>query len=60
MQCGRKPEPKREWRLLEAPYAASWRASGMEEQGEAFLKDGEISTGIGAPMTGIKIGRAHV
>jgi len=53
VQCGRKTESKREWRLLEAPHAASWRASGMEEQGEAFVKDGEITTGIGAPMTGI-------
>ena len=53
VQCGRKTESKREWRLLEAPHAASWRASGMEEQGEAFVKDGEITTGIGSPMTGI-------
>ena len=53
VQCGRKTESKREWRLLEAPHAASWRPSGVEEQGKAFVKDGEITTGIGAPMTGI-------
>ncbi|MBL9185528.1 MAG: DUF1080 domain-containing protein [Verrucomicrobiaceae bacterium] len=53
VQCGRKTESKREWRLLDAPHAASWRASGMDEQGKAFVKDGEITTGIGAPMTGI-------
>lgn len=52
-QCGRKAEPKREWHLLEAPHAALWKAAGMEEQGEAFVKDGEITTAIGAPMTGI-------
>lgn len=52
-QCGRQAEPKREWHLLDAPHAAAWRSSGMEEQGKAFVKDGEITTLIGAPMTGI-------
>ncbi|MFM7603924.1 MAG: DUF1080 domain-containing protein [Prosthecobacter sp.] len=52
-QCGGKTEKKREWSLLDAPHAAFWRSSGMEQQGEAFLKNGEITTVIGAPMTGI-------
>jgi hypothetical protein len=52
-QCGRKTETKRVWPLLDAPHAAFWRPSGMEHQGEALLKNGEITTGIGAPMTGI-------
>jgi hypothetical protein len=51
--CGRKTEPKREWHLLDAPHAAAWKPSGMENEGKAFVKDGEITTGIGAPMTGI-------
>ena len=51
--CGRKAELKREWRLLDAPHAAAWRPAGMENEGKAFVKEGEITTGIGAPMTGI-------
>ena len=53
VQCGRKAEPKREWHLLDAPHAASWKAAGMENEGKAFLKDGELTTSIGEPMTGI-------
>ena len=52
-QCGRKTEPKREWHLLDAPHAAAWKPAGMENEGKAFVKEGEITTGIGAPMTGI-------
>ena len=51
--CGRKAEPKREWHLLDAPHAAAWKPAGMENEGKAFLKDSELTTGIGEPMTGI-------
>jgi len=51
--CGRNAELKREWRLLDAPHAAAWKPAGMENEGKAFVKEGEITTGIGAPMTGI-------
>ena len=50
--CG--PAPRIEWKLLSDEFAPAWKASGMPEEGKAWIQDGEISLQPGQPMTGVR------
>lgn len=54
--CG--PPPRSEWKLLEEEFAASWRASGIAEEGGVSIKAGEIELQPGQPMTGARFDAA--
>ena len=42
------------WRLLDAPWAASWQAAGIPDQGGMMLRDGVLTLAAGQPMTGTR------
>lgn len=50
--CG--PAPRTEWKLLSDEFASAWKASGMPEEGQVLLQDGEIALHPGQPMTGVR------
>ncbi|OYW75548.1 MAG: hypothetical protein B7Z37_12840 [Verrucomicrobia bacterium 12-59-8] len=50
--CG--PAPSSEWKLLSDEFAPAWKASGMPEEGQVLLQDGEITLQPGQPMTGVR------
>lgn len=51
-QCSRAP--RLEWKLLSDEYASAWEASGMPEEGQVTVHDGEIMLQPGQPMTGAR------
>lgn len=48
--CG--PAPRSEWKLLSAEFTPAWKASGIPEEGQVLIQDGEIKLQPGQPMTG--------
>jgi hypothetical protein len=50
--CG--PAPRSEWKLLSDEFAPAWKASGMPEEGQVLIHDGEITLQPGQPMTGVR------
>lgn len=51
-QCG--PPPRLEWKLLSDELAPGWKTSGIPEEGQVTVRDGEITLHPGQPMTGVR------
>ena len=53
--CG--PAPRIEWKLLSDEFMPAWKASGMPEEGQVSIHDGEITLQPGQPRTGVRYNR---
>jgi hypothetical protein len=53
--CKPPPVPEiKPWRLLEAPWAATWQQAGIPDEGAIQVVQGELILAAGQPMTGAK------
>lgn len=52
--CTPAEKPVSRWALLSPDHAAAWQAAGIPEQGQASVKEDQLTLGTGRPMTGAK------